>query len=126
MVVLIAAACGSSSTGPGGRTACSPPLAIGPTTFSEGAGNTIDVTYTASVTGDGLVSSLTYTGPSGDVTVNNPAMPYSIDVNVPLPNQAAMSAAASFNNGTITIGYQAEVGGGDEEQGNQTCGGSNN
>jgi hypothetical protein len=84
------------------------------------------VTYSASTTGDGLVSSLTYVGASGQVTVNNPTIPFSVSTTVPLPTQAAMSAAASYTNGTVTIAYQANVGGGDIEQTNQVCGGSNN
>jgi hypothetical protein len=125
VLVGVAAGCGSSSTGPGGRTACSPPLSIGPTTFSEGAPSTISVTYTASVTGDGTITSLTYVGGSGPVTINNPTLPFSVDTTVSLPTQAAMSASGYYTNGTVTIAYQANVGGGDIEQTNQVCGGNN-
>jgi hypothetical protein len=126
VLVGVAAGCGSSSTGPGGRTACSPPLSIGPTTFTEGAPSTISATYTASVTGDGTITSLTYVGASGQVTVTNPVLPFSVDATVPLPTQAGMSASGYYTNGTVTIAYQASVGASDDEQTNQVCGGSNN
>jgi len=119
--LVLVAACGSS-TGPGGRTNCNPALSIG-SDFAEPTG-TIDVMYSASVTGDGQISSLTYAGPSGPVMVSNPALPYSITTTVPLPTQATMTASATYTNGTITIAYSASVGGSDDEQGNQVCGGN--
>src|SRR5580704_10369841 len=123
-LVGVATGCGSSGTGPGGRTSCNPPLSIGPSTFDESSG-TINVQYTATQTGDGTITSLTYAGPSGNVVVNNPTFPYSVTTTVPLPAQASMSASAFFTNGTITIAYSANVGGGDVEATNQTCGGGN-
>jgi hypothetical protein len=123
-LVGIAAACGSSGTGPGGQTACSPPLSIGPTLFTENSG-TIDVQYNATQTGDGTISSLTYIGPSGPVMVQNPSFPFSVSTTIPLPSQAQMSATGFFSNGTVTIAYSASVGGGDVESANQTCGGNN-
>jgi len=125
-LVVVVAGCGSSSgTGPGGRTACNPPLSIGPTTFSPATG-TINVTYTASVTGDGQISTLTYQGASGPVVVNGPTLPFSVSTTVPLPSQAQMTASGSYNtNGTASIAYNANLGGGNIQQGNQSCGTSN-
>jgi hypothetical protein len=78
----------------------------------------------ASVTGDGLISSLTYAGPSGNVTVNSPTMPFSITTTVTLPTQVTMSASASTNNGSAAVSYSANIVGGngsDVETGDQTC-----
>jgi hypothetical protein len=119
----VAAGCGSSGTGPGGRTACNPALSIGPTEFTEGSG-TINVQYQATQTGDGTISSLTYAGPSGNVVVSNPTLPFSVTTTVPLPSQASFSASGFYTNGTVTIAYSASVGSGDIESTNQTCGGN--
>jgi hypothetical protein len=89
----------------------------------------VNVQYAASVTGDGLFSSITYAGPSGNVTVTNPTMPFSVMTTVTLPTQASMSASASTNNGSATISYTANIIGGnssDQETGDQTCSTGNN
>lgn len=87
----------------------------------------VDVQYQATQTGDGTLTSLTYAGPSGNVTVQNPSLPYNFTTTVTLPTQVTMSASGFYTNGTITIAYSANVSGGnsgDIESANQVCGGN--
>ena len=105
--------------------ACNPALSIGPTSFTEDPGTTVDVQYNATQTGDGTITSLSYAGPTGSVVVQNPSFPFTVTTTVTLPSQAQMSATGFFTNGTVTIAYSADVGGGDVESTSQTCGGGN-
>jgi hypothetical protein len=86
------------------------------TAISDGVGT---VTYTASRTGNGTISSYTYNTDGGPVTVTDPALPYSLTVTLETAHAGA-AAIGTASNGSITIGWQiaSEV---SPEQDTVTC-----
>ncbi len=76
--------------------------------------------YSASLTGSGTVTSITYATDAGNVVVNNPTLPWQVSVlNVTSP--ASISAAGSVTTGTITIGFNAVGAPNRAEQDEATC-----
>jgi hypothetical protein len=71
----------------------------------------MNVLYTASQTGDGTISSLTYATISGPVTVQNPALPWTVTVPVLTSTNVTMSATGTTRNGSLTITYDGFNGG---------------
>ena len=65
----------------------------------------LTVVYTATATGDGTVSSLSYATSAGMVTVNNPALPWAITIQVPSRTRLTMTAAGTVTNGSLNIDY---------------------
>ena len=109
---FVVSACGDSDSIATLR--CGP--SIGPSTIT---GN-INVTYSASLEGTGLVNSITYVTDAGPVVVNNPPLLWELTVLL-VTSPAAIRAAGSVTTGTITVGYSA-VGAPDRaEQDSATC-----
>jgi len=87
-----------------------------PTTWNLDAGshqvsNDMTITFSAAQTGDGVISSITYTvGPSSQ-TVTNPTLPWSVDVSAKAGNNVSMTAIGTTTNGSVTITYGGSGGG---------------
>jgi len=69
------------------------------------------VVYTATQTGDGTISSLSYATSSGMVTVNSPSLPWTLTVQAPPNTKITMTATGTVTNGSITIDYLGTGGG---------------
>jgi hypothetical protein len=111
--VFALSACGDDNSGPN-------TLTCGPNTGNSSISGSITVAYSASLTGSGTVTSITYATDAGDVVVNNPTLPWQESVlNVTSP--AAIRATGSVTTGMITIGYNATGAGNRLEQDTATC-----
>ena len=111
--VFTLSACGDDNGGNG-------PLTCGLDTGNSDIAGSITVGYTASLTGAGSVTSITYTDNSGDVVVDNPTLPFQATVTLAsLP--ARIRASGSVTTGTITVGYNATGAPDRLEQDTQTC-----
>jgi hypothetical protein len=71
----------------------------------------MNVVYKALQTGDGTISSLSYTTISGTVTVQNPSLPWTITVPVLTTTNVSISASGTTKNGSLTITYDGTSGG---------------
>lgn len=78
------------------------------------------VHYEASTTGNGTLSSITYTTDAGNVVVTTPTLPWEIDVTLATA-QARIRAVGGVSSGSIEIQYQADGGPGNVEQGQNSC-----
>lgn len=72
------------------------------TSVSDGPG---PVTYTASRTGNGSISSYTYNTDHGPVTVTDPTLPYTLTTTLATA-RAGVAAIGTASNGSLTIGWQ--------------------
>jgi hypothetical protein len=116
---FILSACGDDSNGGDG------PLQCGLDTGNSAIFNNITVGYSATLSGAGTVTSITYTDNGGDVVVDNPTLPFQANVTLAtLP--ARIRASGSVTTGTITIGYTATGSPDRLEQDSQTCEQTNN
>lgn len=70
----------------------------------------MDILYTASQTGDGTISSLSYVTISGTVTVQNPTLPWSVTVPALTTTKVAISASGNVKNGSLKITYDGSTG----------------
>jgi hypothetical protein len=61
------------------------------------------VSYTASVTGGAIISTISFQDSAGTTIVNNPKLPFSIDVNLKTGSTASITASGSAGNGNITV-----------------------
>lgn len=113
VAVLTATACGGDG-GTINTLVCGP--SIGPSVIS----GDITVTYSASLTGTGAVTSVTYVTDTGPVVVNNPTLPLQVTV-VNATSPAAIRAAGRVTSGSITIGYSATGAPNRAEQDSATC-----
>lgn len=86
------------------------------TDISNGVGT---VTYTASRTGNGSVSTYSYSTDGGLVTVTDPTLPYTATVELATA-RASATALGTASNGSITIGWQI-ASEGSPEQDSVTC-----
>lgn len=110
---LTLSACGDDN---GGNS----PLTCGLDTGNSSITNAISVGYTATLSGAGSVTSITYTDNSGDVVVDNPTLPF--QANVTLTTLAArIRATGSVTTGTITISYNATGAPARQEQDSESC-----
>jgi hypothetical protein len=118
-----AAALVVSACGDGGGSNNTLPCGIDTGNSSIAGG--LSVAYTASLSGAGSVTSITYTDNSGDVVVTNPTLPFQASVTLAtLP--ARIRASGSVTTGAITIGYNATGAPARQEQDSQTCQQTNN
>jgi len=69
------------------------------------------VTYTATATGDGSMASLTYATMSGNITIHNPQLPWSITVTALTSTNVSISATGTATNGSLEIKYDGTSGG---------------
>ncbi|MBE0650108.1 MAG: hypothetical protein IH595_04625 [Bacteroidales bacterium] len=74
------------------------------------------VTFQASQTGDGTISTLTYTYGSTSKTVTNPPLPWSITVSVSAQDAVSMTATATATNGGASISYDGQGSGGSSSE----------
>lgn len=74
-------------------------------TAQETATVNVNVTYFASKTGEGNVTSLTYQGPTGAVTVNDPKLPYQVTVTIPAGKAIGISVTGVMTNGKIEVSH---------------------
>lgn len=65
----------------------------------------IDITFTATSTGDGEITQLTYIVAGEETVVSNPNLPWEIDVLIPAETDFSISANGSTTNGSITVAY---------------------
>lgn len=65
----------------------------------------ITIHFTASQTGDGAISTLTYTVGSASQTVTNPTLPWSVSVDANAGDNISMTATAITTNGSVKIEY---------------------
>ncbi len=112
-------ACGDDNDGGDGSLTC------GLDTGNSAISNQISVGYSASLTGGGTVTSITYTDNSGDVVVNNPSLPFQANVTL-TSAPARIRASGSVTTGTLTIGYVATGSPDRNEQDSVTCEQTNN
>lgn len=78
------------------------------------------ITYTATQTGDGALSSLSYATISGTVTVQNPSLPWTITVSALTSTDVAISATGTTKDGSLKISYEG-VGSGATISGSDFC-----
>ncbi len=71
----------------------------------------MNVTYKATQTGDGTISSLTYVTITGTVTVTNPQLPWEVTVAVTTTTNVSIAAAGTVKNGSLNISYDGNSGG---------------
>lgn len=71
----------------------------------------MNVVYAASQTGDGSISTLSYTTTTGTVTVQNPSLPWTVTVAVLTTTNVSISATGTTKNGSLTITYDGTAGG---------------
>jgi hypothetical protein len=116
---LTLSACGDDSSGSDNTLPC------GLDTGNSAIVNNLSVGYSATLSGAGTVSSITYTTDAGDEVVNNPTLPFQANVTLAtLP--ARIRAEGSVTTGTLTIGYTATGSPNRLEQDSQTCEQNNN
>ncbi len=71
----------------------------------------MNVTYVATATGDGVISTLSYVDGSGVVTVDNPALPWTATVSVPANADVRITATGTVTNGSLKVEYAGGAGG---------------
>jgi hypothetical protein len=71
----------------------------------------MNITYTATQSGDGTISLLSYMTIAGTVTVQNPSLPWSITVPALTSTNVSISASGTTKNGSLKIGYEGISGG---------------
>jgi hypothetical protein len=80
----------------------------------------MNVIYTATQSGDGVISSLSYVTISGTVTVPNPSLPWSVTVPVLTSTSVSISASGTTKNGSLEISYNG-ISGGSSISGRDYC-----
>jgi hypothetical protein len=80
----------------------------------------MNVIYTATQSGDGVMASLTYETITGTVTIQNPKLPWSDTISVLTTTNVKMTATGTVKNGTLKISYSG-VSGGSSFQGSNSC-----
>ena len=83
-------------------------------------GVAIEITYEATATGDGAITSLTYASSTGIITVANPALPWTITTLVPSDASISIVATGKVKNGSLKVSYLGSSGGLDIS-GNDLC-----
>jgi hypothetical protein len=71
----------------------------------------MNVTYVATATGDGVISTLSYIDGSGLVTVSNPTLPWTTTVSVPADADVRITASGTVKNGSLKVEYAGMSGG---------------
>ena len=68
----------------------------------------MQLTSSASQTGDGDISTLTYKTGDEEVVVTNPDLPWEMIVEVAAETDFSFSASATTKNGSLTISYSGQ------------------
>jgi hypothetical protein len=71
----------------------------------------MNLIYTATQSGDGVMASLTYETISGPVTIQNPKLPWSDTVPVLTTTNVKITATGTVKNGSLRISYNGASGG---------------
>jgi hypothetical protein len=113
-----------------GFTSCSKNDGGGATTSSLNANaqtvsSAMSIEFTAVQTGDGTITTLTYTVGSVTQTVTNPTLPWSISVDATAGNNISMTATAITTNGSVNIAFDGSNGG-ETVHGSDSCSTSGN
>lgn len=103
MIIYIISGCSKSSQS---KNNCN--FSTGQVTAPSGA----EITYTASAKGSASLSSVTYQGLTGQVTVSNPSLPWSISFGYANGGSVELSAEGNATNGgVLTLTYGINAGG---------------
>jgi hypothetical protein len=70
----------------------------------------IEITYKAIATGDGTITSLTYTSSTGNITVTNPELSWTITTLVPANTPISIVATGTVKNGSLEVTYSGNGG----------------
>lgn len=89
---------------------------------STATGPAVDMTITfkAEQTGDGVITSLTYTTSSGVVTISNPKLPWTATAPALANTEVRIIATGNVKKGSLRISYEG-TSGGNEIKGNDFC-----
>ena len=71
----------------------------------------MNVTYKATQTGDGTISTLSYVNTTGTITISNPQLPWEFTVAVTTSTNVSISASGTVKNGSLNISYNGTSGG---------------
>lgn len=82
------------------------------------------ITFTATQTGDGVISSLTYKTSEKEETVTNPTLPWTIEADAADATDFSIVADGTVKDGSITVTYKG-LGMGSEMEGSDYCSHSN-
>ncbi|MBN2614537.1 MAG: hypothetical protein JXR71_02480 [Bacteroidales bacterium] len=77
-------------------------------TGSKQAQSAMTINFTATQTGDGSITTLTYTVGSTTQTVSNPSLPWSKSVDASSGDYVSIKATAVTTNGSVTITYDGQ------------------
>ena len=99
MIVLLTNCDSTESSGPESFN-----LAVTPTE----ANMDYSVEYKAEKTGDGQLSQIVYNTNDGQVTVDNPSLPWTVTVNIVQGTNISLEASGTASNGSVTITAKAE------------------
>ncbi|MFA5727622.1 MAG: hypothetical protein WC886_08275, partial [Saccharofermentanaceae bacterium] len=80
----------------------------------------MNVVYSVTQTGDGIIGTLSYATNSGLVTVQGPKLPWTITVPVIAGTHVTISASGMTENGSLTVSYVG-AGEGSTIQGSDSC-----
>lgn len=69
-----------------------------------------EITYEANGSGDGAITSLTYASSSGNITVTNPTLPWTITALVPADIPISIVATGTVKNGSLKVAYSGNGG----------------
>jgi len=82
------------------------------------------ITFSASKTGDGVINTLTYKTSQGEVTLTNPTLPWTINVDTEEGSSISISAQGTVKDGSLTVAFHGETQSSTVE-GNDFCSHSN-
>jgi len=83
------------------------------------------ISFSATQTGDGTISTLTYKTSAGEETITNPSLPWTIDVTADEGTDISITAQGKVKDGSLTVSYLGESQGSVVE-GSDFCTHSNN
>lgn len=78
------------------------------------------ITFKATRTGDGVITSLTYQTSEKTETIPNPILPWTINAEAAGSTTVTISATGTVKNGSLKIEYHG-ISGGDEIEGSDYC-----
>src|SRR5664279_1393638 len=78
-------------------------------TYTVATTSAVEVTYTATNSSGGTISSLIYQGAAGAVTVASPTLPWTLKVTVPKGANVSISAVGSApSGGSLSVSYSID------------------
>ena len=85
----------------------------------------LPIVFTASQTGDGVITSLYYKAGDTEETIVNPYLPWTLNIDVSEGDQVLITATGTVKDGTLEVTYEGESGG-FKMSGSDNCSNSNN